>query len=167
MSSRPRYSSQLEARARASDETEERALREWELAVRELDPGLSKEDLELIRSDLRDWLHLIINRHGAEAALMLYPEEDRASRFFEDVKIHEFDALPDRSNELERLRDEALPLFIRAPTRDQRRFLANMLNVSFYMMVLTIDPTAKQLVQERLTGHELYLDTNFLYAVLG
>jgi hypothetical protein len=45
---------QLEARARDSQETEERGLREWELAVRELDPGLSNEDLELLRSDLRD-----------------------------------------------------------------------------------------------------------------
>lgn len=163
----PTLLSQLEARARDSDETEERALREWELSVRELDPALSNEDLQLLRSDLRDWLHLIISRHGAEAALMLYPEEDRAGRFFEDVKGQRFDALPSRSAELERLREEALPKFIRSPTPDQRRFLANVLNVSFYMTVLTIDPTAKQLVRERLTGQRLYLDTNFLYAVLG
>jgi len=35
------------------------------------------------------------------------------------------------------------------------------------MTVLTIDPLAKHLVQGKLTGHRLYLDTNFLYAVLG
>lgn len=35
------------------------------------------------------------------------------------------------------------------------------------MTVLTIDPEARQLVRAQLAGHRIYLDTNFLYAVLG
>jgi hypothetical protein len=98
---------------------------------------------------------------------MLYPEDDRARRFFDDVEAHGFDSLAERSERLVSLREEMLPRFIWRPSAEQRQFLASLLNISFYMTVLTIDPTAKKLVTEQLTGHRIYLDTNFLYAVLG
>jgi hypothetical protein len=135
--------------------------------VRRLAPGLAEDEVGLLCSDLRDWLYLIIARHGAEAAMMLYPEEDRARRFFDAVDAEGFDRLPEREGVLSSLRATALPLFIRTPSPDQRRFLASLLNTSFYMTVLTIDPGAKQLVHAQLEGHRIYLDTNFLYAVLG
>jgi hypothetical protein len=157
----------LEATARAWDEIESRSFREWELAVRQVSPGITEEDMETLRADLRQWLHLVIAHHGAEAALILYPEDGRARRFFDDVDLRGFNSLPDRGKELAALRAEALPLFIRCPTPDQRRFLAGLLNTSFYMTVLTIDPGAGQLVRAQMQGHRIYLDTNFLYAVLG
>jgi hypothetical protein len=157
----------MEARAGDWDGIETRAFREWELKVGELRPGLPDADIALLRSDLREWLHLIIARHGADAALMLYPEDKRSPKFLDGVTKRGFDALPRRSKDLTELRERALPLFIREPTPDQRQFLASLLNVSFYMTVLTIDPTAKKLVVEKLEGARLYLDTNFLYAVLG
>ena len=121
----------------------------------------------LLRADLRAWMHEIIVRHGAEAAMILYPEQERARRFFDDVDAHGFDHLPEREPDLRALREDALPLFIRCPTPDQRAFLAGLLNTSFYMCVLTIDPAAKNLAREQMTGRRIYLDTNFLYAVLG
>lgn len=157
----------LQARAQESQAVEDRAFREWELTVRRLMPGLPEEQMSLLCSDLHAWLHQIIARHGAEAAMMLYPEEERAHRFFDAVDAEGFSRLPEREGELESVRTTALPLFIRAPTPDQRRFLASLLNTSFYMTVLTIDPGAEQLVQAHLQGHRIYLDTNFLYAILG
>jgi hypothetical protein len=157
----------LRRRARDFDEIEQRAFREWELLVRRMRPSLSDEDIELLRMDLREWLHEIILRHGAEATLMLYPEEERAHEFFDAVDARGFERLPTREIELSAVREEALPLFIRQPTPDQRRFLAGLLNTSFYMTVLTIDPEAEQLVQQQMKGRRIYLDTNFLYAVLG
>jgi hypothetical protein len=157
----------LEARACEWEKTEERAFREWELAVRKEKPGVSDDDMDVLREDLRQWLRLIIVRHGAEAALMLYPEQERARRFFEDVDARGFESLPERNRDMQRLRRDTLPLFIRCPTPDQRSFLAGLLNTSFYMSVLTIDPEAKHLVQEQMKGHRIYLDTNFLYAILG
>jgi hypothetical protein len=158
---------ELESKAAESQEVETRAFREWELAVRRLVPGLPSDEMDLLCSDLREWVHLIIARHGAEAAMMLYPEEDRARRFFDAVDAERFDRLPAREQELKQIRAAVLPLFIKTPTPDQRRFLASLLNTSFYMTVLTIDPAAKQLVRAQLEGHRIYLDTNFLYAILG
>lgn len=159
---------ELEGKARQSQEVEDRAFREWDLAVRERNPTIADEDMAVLASDLRQWLHLIISRHGAEAALMLYPEDERARRFFDEVDKHGFfDALPERDRALREIRAKVLPLFIRQPSPDQRRFLAGLLNTSFYMTVLTVDPIADQLVKAQMQGHRIYVDTNFLYAVLG
>ncbi len=163
----PAVMTELEGKARESQEIEDRAFREWELSVCQGRPVISDDEMDVLRSDLREWLHLIITWHGADAALMLYPEDDRARRFFDDVDARGFDSLPERETALHQLRAEALPLFIRSPTPDQRRFLGLLLNTSFYMTVLTIDPAAGQLVQTQMNGHRIYLDTNFLYAVLG
>jgi hypothetical protein len=40
---------------------------------------------------------------------MLYPEDDRSRRFFEDIRAHGFDTLPDRNGQLERLRERRYP----------------------------------------------------------
>jgi hypothetical protein len=157
----------LEAKAQEWQATEDRAFREWELTVRREKPGVSQEDMAALREDLRTWIYLIITRHGAEAALLLYPEEERAQRLFKEVDARGFESLPERGPHLGRMRTEVLPLFIRCSTPEQRSFLAGLLNTSFYMGVLTIDPGAKQLVQDQMKGHRIYLDTNFLYAVLG
>jgi hypothetical protein len=157
----------LESRAREWQRAEERALREWELDVLRKWPGSDTNEIEQLQSDLRDWLHLIIRRHGADAAMMLYPEDDRARRLLDDIEGYGFNSLPERDERLRMIREEALPAFIRTPTPDQRRFLASLLNIGFYMTVLTIDPTAKGLVKEQLAGHRMYIDTNFLYAVIG
>lgn len=158
---------EMESRATDWGKTEERAFREWELKVSQLRPGIADAEMALLRADLRDWLHLIITRHGADAAMMLYPEDERSRNFFEAVAEHGFSALTERPPSLAELREQVLPLFIREPSPDQRLFLASLLNVSFYMTVLTIDPMASNLVKEQLNGQRLYLDTNFLYAVLG
>jgi predicted nucleic acid-binding protein len=157
----------LQASAREWDQTEQRALREWELMVLGIAPGLEPDELAALRDDLMSWLHLIIARHGLDAAMILYPEDERARRFLSELDGHGFEDLPERGEPLASLRERVLREFVRVPTPDQRRFLARLLNICFYMTVLTIDPTAGKLAQAQLRGYRLYLDTNFLYAVLG
>ena len=58
-------------------------------------------------------------------------------------------------------------MFVREPTSAQRHYLGRLLNTAFYMTVLTLDPRARELAREEARGTVLYLDTNFLYSVLG
>jgi predicted nucleic acid-binding protein len=157
----------MEERSTASAATEDQALADWEADVRALRPDLSSEDFECLREDLAAWLQQVITRHGAEAALMLYPEEPRAHRLFDEIDALGTGFLPAREGCAGDVRDEALRLLVREPGPAQRQFLANRLNTAFYLTVLTLDPAARKLAQESVEGRRLYLDTNFLYAVLG
>lgn len=157
----------LRQRAEDSERTETTALEQWEKDVRELRPDLTPEDIECLREDLRAWLSKIVARHGAEAALMLYPEYERAHQLFEEIETFSTGFLPRRSKAAMAIRDDALKLFVRRASPERRTFLANRLNTAFYLTVLTLDPAAKKLAEAKARGTRIYLDTNFLYAVLG
>lgn len=157
----------LEEQAAESRAVEESAFRAWEEALRRLDPELSTEDFEALRSDLDLWLQRVISRHGVEAALILYPENPRARSLYTKIEELGLNFLPERTRRLRKLREQAIQTFIRQPTAEQRRHLSNLLNVSYFLTVLSLDPQASHIVQAQVNGHRVYLDTNVLYRVLG
>lgn len=148
-------------------QVEREALDEWRTTVFDLEPALAAEDFLILCGDLRAWLGRVVARHGVESALLLYPENPRAHKLFDELEALGLTFLPRRGGPLGRLRDRAFQIFVRQPTETQRRYLANLLNTSFHQTVLTLDPAANELIQERLAGHRIYLDTNFLYSLLG
>lgn len=159
---------QLEEQAAASRSTEEHAFRDWEASVRTIDPELSEDDFGTLRQDLDIWLQQVISRHGVEAALILYPENPRAHALYRQVEDLGLAFLPqDRSQAVKRIRERAIQLFVQQPTPEQRTYLSNLLNVAYFLTVLSLDPSTSQLVQDRVQGHRVYLDTNVLYRVLG
>ena len=105
---KPALLAELEQKAAKSQDNEDQAIQEWRLAVRQLSPTITDEDLDTLGADLRDWLHLIITRHGAEAAMMLYPEEERARRFFDELNARGFESLPQRDGALAAVRERRL-----------------------------------------------------------
>jgi len=162
-----RTTEELEAVAERSRQVEATAFAQWDDRVRELEPALTDEDMEALGDDLRVWLAHVIARHGAESALILYPENPRAQVLFAEMDQLGMDFLPTREGCAGRIRDRAFALFVKQPTAEQRVYLAGLLNTSFHMTVLTLDPEAGALMQESIAGHRLYLDTNFLYGLLG
>jgi hypothetical protein len=157
----------LAQRAAEAGEFETTAFEEWAQATRAKTPDLSDDDVQLLRQDLNAWLQQIIRRHGIEAALMLYPEDQRARAVIETIDAEGLRILPERSGRLAEIREDALRVFVRNPTESQRIYLANRLEAAFDLTVLTLDPGAAKLAQKQFNAHRVYLDTNFLYALLG
>jgi hypothetical protein len=157
----------LEERAAASAETEDRALAEWRETLQTLRPDLTDHDFKCLCEDLSEWLNRIIVRHGVEAALVLYPEDQRAHTLYKEIDALGTSFLPERGGLVGQLREDALRRFVREAKPVQRAFLANRMNTAFYLTVLTLDPEAREIVQAGSQGRRVYLDTNFLYAVLG
>lgn len=143
------------------------AFGEWEEHVRTDCPDLSDKQFEELTADLEAWLERIIARHGVEAALVLYPENPRAKAVFDAIEGLGDDFLPNRDKTVMSIRLAVLSDFVKRPTAAQRRFLADRLDVSYFLTVLSLDPAAGRLVQENVAGHRVYLDTNVLYAALG
>ena len=154
----------LRSATAASRATEETAMNEWHQALRERWPGLSDTECEQFNVDLRAFLEALMQRHGAESALLVYPDDPAAKKLFE-ASNPMLSALGDDSNR-ER-REWAITLFMREATDAQKAFLGANLNTAYFMAALTIDPTGAQLVQELIAGQRVYLDTNFVYRLLG
>lgn len=163
----PALRQELQDRAATSAEVERKALEQWGEVLSERSPDLLPAEHEALREDLQDWLNKIVARHGVEAALLLYPDDERARHVLGEVESFGTHFLPPRGSRLDGIRDDALKRFVRDPSPEQREFLATRLNTAFYLTVLTIDPAAKSLIEDDASKTRIYLDTNFLYSVLG
>ena len=157
----------LETIARESESTAARAMAEWLGLVAEQYPGLSDDDERYLREDLDAYLRMVIQRHGAEAALLLYPDDAHAQRLYEDLEDLGFDFLEHRSARLHKIRGFGLSQFMRSPTEAQRAFLSQNLSTGYFWTVLSIDPEGARLVQKIAKGQRVYLDTNFIFRLLG
>jgi hypothetical protein len=150
-----------------SQAAESTAFDEWEDTVASALGSLAPHQMTSLREDLVEWLQRIIAHFGVEAALLLYPEDDRAAAFFEGINDLGFDFLPARDEAIEKVRAAALPLFIRRATPNQRLYLSSQMLTAYMVAILTIDPAAERMVAEVTTGQRVYVDTNVLYAALG
>ncbi len=76
----------LAERVRVSSEVEALAFNEWEQGVRDIAPKLDDTQIGDLRDDLALWLQEIITQHGIEAALLLYPEQERALQLLDEIE---------------------------------------------------------------------------------
>ena len=157
----------LEEAASESVRVASQAITEWLRSVAARFPGLSQEEQGFLRADLDAYLRVVIQRHGAEAALLLYPDDAEAQRLYEDLEDLGFDFLEQRSPRVHHIRQFALSQFMRNPTEAQRAFLSQNLSTGYFWTVLSIDPEGARLVQELAAGQRVYLDTNFIFRLLG
>jgi hypothetical protein len=152
--------------AEESRQIGEEALRDWRAFLQENWP-LTSDELAQLERDLGVFLATVLRRHGAEATLLLYPDSEDAQRLYAEIEEAGFDFLEQVEPELAQVRDFALSQFIRRPTDAQRAYLNLNLNVAYFQTVLSIDPEGAQLVAEVARGQRVYLDTNFVYRLLG
>lgn len=113
----PEGQKELAGRVRDSSETEAEAFAEWEVGIRDVQPDLSNEEVSLLQEDLDAWLQRIIAQHGVEAAMLLYPEEERGQQILADIQALGFSFLPERGEALAAVRPKALLRLHSCPER--------------------------------------------------
>ena len=163
----PAEKARLEAHARVSRADADLALEEWREVLTDRWPGLTSSDLEALERELNALLTRVVHRHGAEAALLLYPDEEAARQLYRELEEEGFGFVEATDTTRRQRREWALFQFLRRPTEAQRRFLSTVLNSAYVSTVLTIDPAGARLIQDLAAGQRVYLDTNFIYRLLG
>jgi predicted nucleic acid-binding protein len=157
-----------EATARESQQNAGIAIAEWRAFVAASWPGLSGDQLDVLEGQLRTFLLQVARRHGAEAATILYPDDPEADRRYEELEKAGLGYLdPVEDADVAVVQAAALSHFIRHPSSVQKEFLGRTLNTAYFLSVLSIDPDAAALVRDIASGQIVFLDTNFVYRVLG
>lgn len=157
----------LDSVAATSEDNAKLAMKEWRDYIVAKWPGLSGDQLDQLENQLRSFLLQVLRRHGAEATVLLYPDDPEAERRYEELEEAGFGYLEPTDSEVEEIQEAALSYFLRHPTEAQKEFLGQNLNTSYFLSVLSIDPDAAALVREIANGQVVFLDTNFVYRVLG
>jgi hypothetical protein len=157
----------LKALAKASQETAAEALAQWHAEILGRWPATSTEEFKTFDLVLERFLHAMIMQHGAEAALLMFPEDPAVDAVLAapDAKADALQGLQPR--EFCDKAEWALSRFMREATEAQRTYLSEMLNTSYFVSSLTLDPECGRLIKELTAGQRVYLDTNFVYRLLG
>jgi hypothetical protein len=140
--------------------------KEWVEDVR-LRHGLTDEQLTPLWIALDEFIARLMNTYAAEAAAFLYQAEHGTERFA-DVLSQRLPRVSDVVGP--DLVDVAQPEFKRffdQATAARTDYLVHRLRSAFHFHLLNIDPGASQLVQEHVSDKVFYLDTNFLFRLLG
>lgn len=157
-----------EATARESREGTSAAIGEWRAFVISNWPGLSGDQLDLLEAQLQTFLLQVVRRHSAEAVTVLYSDDPEAERRYDELENAGLGYLdPVDDPDVEAIKAAALSHFIRNPSEPQKEYLGRSLNTAHFLGVLSIDPEAAALVREIASGQIVFLDTNFVYRVLG
>ncbi len=156
----------LESARTSFEDLSAAAKKEWRANLIAIDPGLTDEEIGHLDADLDQLIALIVAYHGAEAAVILFPEQERSGALRETLRS-KTESLPRRSTKLDEVRRQGLAKFFYEPTQNQRRYLADRLDHGFFATVGTLRPEGAAAVHDELAGQRLYLDTNVLIGAFG
>jgi hypothetical protein len=106
----------LDSAAAASEDAARTAFAEWHSAICSRWATISPDELDVLDRTLEKFVYAVVQQHGAEATLLIYPEEPGARAILEsaDAKAQALETVPEGD---ERSRAEwALALFMRETT---------------------------------------------------
>lgn len=147
---------------------EKHIIETWKEEIVELYPDISSSDLDLLESDLREYVYRLVSCNSAESVLLYYSRETELDETVDQLTAGSLNqVLTDRPEPLQSIRAEVLPGFFRTTDEDRKVFLDGLLQSTFILHMIQLDPTCSALVQAEIIGGSIYLDTNFIFRLLG
>jgi hypothetical protein len=130
--------------------------------------NLDEHTGEALWSALDEFTTRLMSAYAAEAAAFLYLNDSEGqSRFYKALggRLPELrDAVPPS---LVEIATEEFPKFFDLNNASRIDYLTGRLRASFFFHLLSLDPTASNLVREQVSEKILYLDSNFLFRLIG
>jgi len=159
--------SELQKSLKDSEEFEQKTIGEWIENISRKYPDLSQDDLKALGEDLTIYLTEIFARHGAECVALVYAGQEEAENFVAKLEDDIFASLPTRCPRLHKIRIVELPGFFKNAPTERKQYIAQLLDNTFIIHILHIDKNCSALIRKQFKDHRLYLDTNFIYRLLG
>ncbi len=146
---------------------EQKIIGEWIGNISRKYLDISQDDLKALMEDLNIYLTKIFAKHGAECVALIYAGQEGVENFVTELKDDIFDFLPNRPSRLHKIRIIELAAFFKDASTERKRYIAQLLDSTFIIHMLHIDKNCSALVRKQFKGYRLYLDTNFIYRLLG
>lgn len=157
---------ELAVRVRTATELETAALAAWESLVATKLPHVEEAEMARLREELIECIRELISDRGIEAAIILYPEQERFKHRLEEIMVLGLREPKGLDPEYALLRHDALKVFFDFMIPIQRQWLLSKLSTAYLMSAFTLDPSAFDAVRRLTTGQRLYFDTNTLFPMM-
>lgn len=130
--------------------------------------GLEYGQADMLWEALNTFAAELIASHAAEAAAFLYADDAAGQTRFYDALSHRVPQVDDLvPPELRDIAKVEFPRFFDFTNTPRTDFVLSRLRASFFFHLLSVDPSASELVRDHLAGKVFYLDSNFVFRLLG
>lgn len=127
---------------------------------------ISPDNLETMRHDLRVVCLKMWEIHAADYAKFLANEKDSLEVFLDRTSLRE--NLPtQRPPYLLRIEGEVFPRFFISPDGARRRYIGRLAQTYARLSILNAESRGREILNQKLEGVRVYLDTNMLFALFG
>jgi len=158
---------QINERIKKSQDLEERAKRSWLESLVQKYPGLPIEKMWPV---LQGYLSRAFRRHGMQTASLLDPSIDTSEEYTESLSRLLMEVIEDKFEIKERPSvKQAVSAFLAEIATDPERaeYITQLADGAFNFYSLEVSPDLTEKLQTNLNEMILFLDTNFLFGILG
>jgi len=160
--------SQLRTQVKEQEKFEKQVLGNWQQDVSQRHSDLSHQDLKDLTGDLSIYTLRVLSQHAVESVSLYYGDNQDIWDLIGNLADESMkDILPERSDKIEEIRAREFPLFFRNAPAERKKYLIGKMNSVFILYLLQLDPTCAALAKKQIPGGTLYLDTNFVYRLVG
>ena len=158
---------QINERIAASKELEERVKESWLESIAQKYPELPIENMW---PTLQGYLSRAFRRHGMQTAFLMDPSIETPGEYIESLSQLLMEVIEDKFETKERpYVKKAISAFLAEVATDEERskYITQLADGAFNFYTLEVSPDLKDKLQANLNKMILFLDTNFLFGILG
>lgn len=156
-------------RAEQAAQIERDVRAEWLVSIGPIAETISDASDDQLWTALQGFMARVFRRHGAQTLLLLAPDlpflaggEGSLNTFFEDSAKEA--GIGQGDLELTR---SALEVFFNTQSELKTQYLSQLLDSTFTFYALTVDQATAEYLRGQLQRLVIFLDTNFIFAVIG
>ncbi len=147
---------------------EQQVIAGWKQELFDRYSNLTESDFEALLADLKSLSLRIYSQISVQNAFLYFSERNDLHELLEKVEAKTIDdILPQRENKVADIRAIELPRFFLSAPPDRQQYIAKQVNAFFALRMMQLDPQCVELVTQQVTGGVIFIDTNFIYRLLG
>jgi len=145
---------------------EDKVIQKW-LSELEQRYDITREQLEQLKSDLQFFSVRFYSQHSLQSVLNFF-DTNNVEPILEALDRLRFeDIFPIRDSILDPIRKLEIPAFFHSEDPDFQKLITKQLNAYFALHMFQLHPAASKAIADHVPGGYIYVDTNFIFRLLG
>lgn len=159
---------QMHDQVKGEAELEREVLEAWKASLNKKHPSLSNSDIDDLSRDLRIFALRLLSQHSAETLGLYYGNDSALAHLLSELETRNVAELWEpRDANFQALRLQEITGFFREADDRRKQFIASLMHGLFILQLTQLDPRCAAIVRSQLSPAKLYLDTNFVFRLVG
>lgn len=152
----------------AEKQLEREVLSNWKSSINRKYPSLKSEQLDQLTSDLKIFSYRLLSQHSVETLQLYYGDDEALTTLLKNLENQNLsDIWENAASDYVAIRIQEVTGFFREADEKRKQYIASLMHSIFLLQLTQLDPMCARIVSGTLSGATVYLDTNFVFRLVG